>query len=96
MAGTAPCCTQYIRCCPLFPVQSQSAELLATTEGEWRRRHSSQGHKAGPLIPRLTSLHRALWQGGFSCVFSMRLAPGTRTQVVDSAHELGLLPRPAE
>ena len=34
MAESAACCTQYIRCCPLFPVQSQSAELLATTEGE--------------------------------------------------------------
>ena len=33
-----------------FPVQPQSAERPATTEGEWRRRHSSQGHKAGPLI----------------------------------------------
>ena len=26
----------------------QSKELPATTEGEWRRRHSSQGHKGGP------------------------------------------------
>ena len=33
----------------LFPVQSQPAELPATTEGRWRRRHLSQGHKAGPL-----------------------------------------------
>ena len=34
MAGIAACCTQYIRCCPLFPVQWQTIELPATTEGE--------------------------------------------------------------
>ena len=34
MAGTAACCTPYIRCCPFsFPVQPQSTELPATTEG---------------------------------------------------------------
>ena len=27
---TAACCTQYIRCCPLCPAQSQSAELPQT------------------------------------------------------------------
>ena len=31
-------------------VEPQSAELPATTEGKWRRRHSSRGHKAGPLV----------------------------------------------
>ena len=31
------------------PVQSQSTDLPATTEGRWRRRHLSPGHKAGPL-----------------------------------------------
>ena len=34
MAGTAACCTTYIRCCPLVRVQSQPAELPATTVGE--------------------------------------------------------------
>ena len=44
MAGTAACC------CPFsFPVQPQSTELPATTEGRWRRRHLSPGHKAGLL-----------------------------------------------
>ena len=53
----------------LHVVQSQSAELPATTEGKWRRRLSSQGHKTGPLIVRLTSHHHVLSQGGFQCVF---------------------------
>ena len=60
MAGTAACCTQYIRCCPLFPVQSQSAELPATTEGEWQRRHSLQEHEAGLLTVLSTSRHQTL------------------------------------
>ena len=55
MAGTAACCTPYIRCCPFsFPVQSQSTKLPATTEGRWRRRHLSPGHKAGLLTVLLT------------------------------------------
>ena len=54
MAGTAACCSPYIRCCPFFPVQSQSTELPATTEGRWRRRHLSPGHKAGLLTVLLT------------------------------------------
>ena len=50
MAGTAACCTQFFSCCPFsFPVQPQSTELPATTEGRWRRRHLSPGHKAGLL-----------------------------------------------
>ena len=74
---------QYIRHCPFLPfslhvVQSQSAELPATTEEEWRRRHSSQGHKAGPLtvlqLPSTTYCCR--------CFFSVSLC------VVGSAHEL--------
>ena len=47
MAGSAACCTPYTRHCPLFPVQSQPAELPATTVGEWRRRHSLRRHKEG-------------------------------------------------
>ena len=55
MAGTAACCTTYVRCCPFsFPVQPQSTELPATTEGRWRRRHLSPGHKAGLLTVLLT------------------------------------------
>ena len=55
MAGTAACCTPYFRCCPFsFPVQPQSTELPATTEGRWRRRHLSPGHKAGLLTVLLT------------------------------------------
>ena len=50
MAGFAACCTQYIRCCPWFPVQAQSAELPATTVGESSRGGSLRRHKAGPLI----------------------------------------------
>ena len=50
MVGTAACCTQFFRCCPFsFPVQPQSTELPVTTEGRWRRRHLSPGHKAGLL-----------------------------------------------
>ena len=37
-----------------FPVQPQSTELPATTEGRWRRRHLSPGHKAGLLTVLLT------------------------------------------
>ena len=40
MAGYAVCCSPYTRCCPLVPVQSQPAELPATTVGEWWRHHS--------------------------------------------------------
>ena len=37
-----------IRCCPFFALYShESTELPATTEGRWRRRHLSLGHKAG-------------------------------------------------
>ena len=49
MAGSAAWCTPYIRCSPFFPAQSQPTELPATTEERWRRRHLSQGHRAGPL-----------------------------------------------
>ena len=40
----------YVRYCPFVSLYRtvQSKELPATTEGEWRRRHSSQGHKGGP------------------------------------------------
>ena len=41
-----------------------------------------QGHKAGPLTVRLRTHHDVLSQGGFLECLSMRLAPGTRTQVV--------------
>ena len=55
MAGTAACCTQFFSYCPFsFPVQPQSTELPATTEGRWRRRHLSPGHKAGLLTVLLT------------------------------------------
>ena len=49
----------------LVPVQRQSIELPATTDGEWRRRHSLQSHKGGLWTVRLTSFHRLLLQGGF-------------------------------
>ena len=39
-----------MRCCPWFPVQPQSAELPGTTEGKWRRRHSSQGLVTAVLL----------------------------------------------
>ena len=55
MAGAAACCAQFFRCSPFsFPVQPQSTELPATTEGRWRRRHLSPGHKAGLLTVLLT------------------------------------------
>ena len=40
----------YVRYFPFVSLYRhvQSKELPATTEGEWRRRHSSQGHKGGP------------------------------------------------
>ena len=65
------------------------------------------GHNRGsvaepPLLTRtqgrtvlLTSLRHVLSQGGFLVCLLMRLAPGTRTEVVGRAHE-GLLPQPAE
>ena len=37
-----------------FPVQPQSAELPATTEGRWRRRHLLPGHKTELLTVLLT------------------------------------------
>ena len=46
LRGAVCASTLYIRCCllgicfPLFPVQQQSTELLATTVGVCRRRHS--------------------------------------------------------
>ena len=55
----------------LHVVQSQSAELPATTEGE---------------SSRLTSIHHVLSQGGLLVCLLMRLAPGTLTQVVGGAH----------
>ena len=43
MAGAAACCAQFFRCSPFsFPVQPQSTELPATTEGRWRRRATSR------------------------------------------------------
>ena len=49
MSSALVAAAPYIRCCPFFPVQTQPTELPATTEGRWRRRHLSPGHKAGPL-----------------------------------------------
>ena len=45
-------------------LQSQPAELPVTTEGRWRRRHLSPGHKAGPLAVFLTPLksRAACWE----------------------------------
>ena len=40
MAGYAACCTQYIRYCPMVPVQVRFMEPPATTVGEWWRHHS--------------------------------------------------------
>ena len=40
MAGTSACCMQYVRCCPMVPVQVRFMEPLATTVGEWWRHHS--------------------------------------------------------
>ena len=55
MAEAAACCAQFFRYSPFsFPVQPQSTELPATTEGRWRRRHLSPGHKAGLLTVLLT------------------------------------------
>ena len=54
----------------LHVVKSQSAEQLATTEGESSRGGSSQGHKAGLLTVRVTSRHGAQLQGGFKCLAS--------------------------
>ena len=49
MAGFAACCMPYIKCFPFFPVQSQSTELPATSEGESSRGGFPQGHRTGPL-----------------------------------------------
>ena len=76
MAGSAACCTTYIRHFPLVPVQRQSNELPATTVGECRRRHSLRRHKGGRWTVRLISRHQVL-QGGFSSVVAKR-ATGLR------------------
>ena len=65
MAGSAACCTTYIRHFPLVPLQRQSNELPATTVGECRRRHSLRRHKGGRWTVRLISRHQVL-QGGFN------------------------------
>ena len=60
MSSALVAVTPYIRCCPFFhvcpffQVQTQPTELPATTEGRWRRRHLSPGHKAGLLTVLLT------------------------------------------
>ena len=46
-------------------MQTQPTELPATTEVRWRRRHFSQGHKAGPLAVFLISTSLV----PFKCVF---------------------------
>ena len=53
MAGTATCCTRYIRCCPFFPCTATVNGAASHNRG-WRRRHLSPGHKAGPLAVLLT------------------------------------------
>ena len=75
---------QYIRHCPLFPCTVTVSGAAGHNRGDWRRRRSSQGHKAGPLIVLFDSHHQTLSQGGFLVCIPMRLAPGTRTQVVDA------------
>ena len=54
MAGAAACCAQFFRCSPFsFPVQPQSTELPATTEGRWRRRPPlarTQGRTVGCIL----------------------------------------------
>ena len=50
---------------PVVLVQRQSIELLATTVGEWRRRHSLRRHNGRFGAVRLTSFHHVLLQGGF-------------------------------
>ena len=65
MAGSAACRMTYNRRCPLVLVQSQPAELLVTTVGEWRRRHSLRRQQWGTRAAFLTSRHQVLVQGGF-------------------------------
>ena len=79
MAVFAACCTTYNRHCPLVPEQMQSTELPATTDGEWRRRHSLQSQKGGPWTVFLTSCHHILLQGGFLSVVlrSPQTSPNT-------------------
>ena len=60
---------------PLFPVQSQPAELPATAEGRWWRRHSSQGHKAAPLTVFFNFPPPRTVAGFFSRCLLMRPAP---------------------
>ena len=40
VAGSAACCMQCIRCCPMVPVQVRSLGPPATTVGEWWRHHA--------------------------------------------------------
>ena len=56
---------QYNKRCPLLPVQRRSAELPATTVGEWRRRHSLRRHKGGLWTVLLIFVHHVVLQGGF-------------------------------
>ena len=65
MAGTAACCTQRIRCCPLFPLHSHSQRSCRPQlKGRWRRRHLSPEHKAGLLTVLFTCT---------GCVFGSQL-----------------------
>ena len=60
----------------------QSTELPATTDGEWRRRHSLQSHKGGPWTVPLTSCHHVSLQGGFLSVVLRSLQTSPNTGVV--------------
>ena len=64
MAGTAACCTQYIRCCAFSSQYSHSQpSCRPQPRGRWRRRHLSQGHEAG-LLTVLFNVYRV-------CVFQV-------------------------
>ena len=62
MAGTAACCMQKIRCCPMVSVQRQFIELPATTVGESSRGGTLRRRKGGLWTVHLISCHHVLFK----------------------------------
>ena len=90
MGGTAPCCMPIhpdaVPCSLYSHSQRSCRPQPRRIDGDVTpRKDTRQDRRLFFKLP----LHHVLLQGGPKCVFSMRLAPGTRTQVVESAHEVG-------
>ena len=80
MAGSAACCTPYLRCCPFFPVHSHPTELPATTEEGPKCRES--GHLAADTTKSSGSLR------------SSQTTPSHRTTCRETREACGLTSEP--